>query len=303
MQTAKNYCLFRLFLAVLFLIAANVRADLLTTRHGAGTNDGTVGESFIVFSDSSSEADTLTTRHGININDDTANESFYVFFNDMFGMEFTSSNDVFNAYGVDPYRTWTVGKDSQLSVGGRSFTGFDNTLYLSTLGSEDKINLIGSYSGDGFLNFGINYAVDLPVGSGFDFLLGVNHTDMHGNNFEYTLSSNPDNNGGSIHMLALDITALYNARYGVDFASVFMFLWEDYKDGTEVWWWSDWNPNNKSSESDWDYTDYMFIMTNVKHGDGATTPEPATLVILGLGLAGLGTVRARRRKNFTEKRR
>jgi hypothetical protein len=268
MKTSKS-CGIGFFLVVLFLTAASVRAEL------------------------------LTTQHGIHINDDTVNESFFVFFNDIFGTKFTASDDAYNAYGVSPYTTWTVSSDSQLSVGGRSFTGFDNTLYFTALGGEStKINTVSSYGGNGFMDFSINSALNLPAGSGFDFQLGVNHTDMHGNQITYTLGSNPESNaGGDIHMLALNITELYNAKYGSSFETVYMFLWEDYKDGTNVWWWNDRNPANMTSGSDWDYTDYVFIMTNVNpDSQVVVTPEPATLAIFGLGLAGLGIVRAHRRR-------
>jgi hypothetical protein len=158
-------------------------------------------------------------------------------------------------------------------------------------GETTKIATVPSYNEGGFMTFDVNYGFDVTAGSGIDFLLSVNYTDAKKNSIDYTLSSNPADNNGNVYMLALDITELYNLTYKEDFESVFMFLWEDYKDGQEVYW----STSDKSSKSDWDYTDYMFIMTSVK-SDNVATPEPATLAVLGLGLAGLGLTRIRRRK-------
>jgi len=103
--------------------------------------------------------------------------------------------------------------------------------------------------------------------------LGININDSNA----YTWSSNPEEDSdGIIHMVAIDITDLYNAKYGTNNDSVFLFGWEDlHAMGADG-----------GLPADWDYQDFVIIMTNVLPKDH-TTPEPTTLLICGMGLCGL----------------
>ena len=69
-----------------------------------------------------------------------------------------------------------------------------------------------------------------------------------------------------------------------------MFLWEDWKGGEGVLW----SGAKDKAYTDWDFADFAYIMTNVRPDNA--TPEPATLAIIGLGLAGLGWARRRMTK-------
>ncbi|GHT44219.1 hypothetical protein FACS189454_01030 [Planctomycetales bacterium] len=84
-----------------------------------------------------------------------------------------------------------------------------------------------------------------------------------------------------ISMVAYDVTDLVKAMGGYDdIENAFMFAWEDL-------------PKHRS---DFDYNDMVYIMTNVTPNILTATPEPATMLIIGLGLAGLGLARRRRKK-------
>lgn len=56
-----------------------------------------------------------------------------------------------------------------------------------------------------------------------------------------------------------------------------------------------WEDRNKKQGSDFDYNDLIFAFTNVTTRPPVKTPEPATLALIGAGLAGLGFARRRRK--------
>jgi len=265
MSTARN-CSIGLVFAVVFLVAANVRADFVPSDYGISV-----------------------------IDDKNGDQGFYKLFNQTFGTLYTSTNDILRALGVDTNTTWTVNANSKLVGGDKNQSGFSGVLSIvDGAGNASVVKTAPTVAANNTLNLGINYAIDnnsFPVGSGVTFQLTVDRkVDYESQHWTLGSGTNADDN---VYMLALDITDLYNAKYNGDFDTVYMFLWEDWKSGEAVRWG---NKNAQKSYTDWDYADFIYIMTNVKPYTGTSTPEPATFAIFGLGLAALGLTRIRQRK-------
>lgn len=248
-----------------------------------------------------SKAELLTDLYGINISD--ANKyndgnTLYQLFNNYFGLDeetgYSSSNDLFNDRGVDPYATWTTSGSEligafkvaafghEMSVMSQNGTVLGSIIDVAGTENISEANGISDLSGG---------SVSLPDGHRVNFQLDAS---LWGNDV-YSWSSDPAANAGTqpigvtgddmIHMIAFDITDIYNEYFGTDFESVFMLGWEDMHltgDGL-------------GSTADWDYQDFVAIVTNLKPENTAATPEPATMVmILMSGAAGALVYRRRR---------
>ncbi|GHT44849.1 hypothetical protein FACS189454_03320 [Planctomycetales bacterium] len=109
--------------------------------------------------------------------------------------------------------------------------------------------------------------------------------DRYGDFSQIIYGDQPELNGGVISMVAYDVTDLLKAMGYADIENAFMFTWEMWNSGTEL-----------GRHNDFDYNDMVYIMTNVSPNIISVTPEPATMLIIGLGLAGLGLARRRRKK-------
>ncbi len=279
---ARNYsCLMSLILAASFLVATNVRAELLSEFYGVDINDGSTGT------------------------------NLYSYFNGMFGTDYQSSNDLYNDRGAAPTSTWTVTGDWQMATLVKGTAGFDHQLIISGDSLDENIVLNGrgmGYQTDGMINW--DNAGQLPGGVAGEFTFGL---EAYGSpvidgqkDYLYTWSSDPagnlavDGNTLDVRMLAFDITDLYNGKYGETFDSVYMYAWEDmHSDGFQFGNYNDSRYGYITGETwqlDRDYQDAIFVIANVKPIEQNVTPEPATLLIVACGLAGLGLVCRRMKK-------
>ena len=227
----------------------------------------------------------LTDMYGVDIKDsgswDDAYGNLFQLFNGYFADQLgsntmASSNQLFNTYGVDPTTDWTTNDSSVVGAFKVAALGHN----FSVVSKENKI--LGSiFSVQGVVNLGEhvgivdlgNNSVALADGHNIDFNLNATWNGAS----VYDWSSSGNNNDGAIHMIALNITELYNAKNGMNYDSVYMLCWEDMDLG---------NP-----ATDWDYQDFVAIVTNIiPKGNSETinssTPEPGTMLIFGVGLAG-----------------
>ncbi len=244
-------------------------------------------------------AEALTQLYGVDIKDANSYDSgmlnLYALFNDYFqdqlgtvGFEsaYGSSNDLFDARGVSSDFNWST-NGSEL-VGAYKVAGFSHTLSLLDQ-SGNTLAQATSYVGNtGNSGSGI---IDISGGGIADVLNASWSLDAGvpwGGDPVYTWSSDQNlNSDEQVHMIAFDVTDLYNAKYGTDVSSAFMFAWEDLAlTGSN-------SAYGYIQGADWDYQDFVGIVTNVTPTP-STTPEPASLLIFAAG--GLASVVAFRRR-------
>ncbi|GHT44361.1 hypothetical protein FACS189454_01490 [Planctomycetales bacterium] len=181
---------------------------------------------------------------------------------------------------------WTVSEDSQI-VGMFRGTGFAHSLNLINSTGTVWNTTAGqgqSYGNQGTWIASLDSSRNIDVGA----IGAVNMTltvwvEGNDGSFHTVYGDRPELNGGFngfISMVAYDVTDLIKAMGYAEIENAFMFTWEDSKYGT----------------GDFDYNDMVYIMTNVTPNMLNATPEPATMLIIGLGLAGLGLARRRRKK-------
>lgn len=257
-----------------------------------------------ILSAAPAKADLLTDLYGVNISDANAysdGNTLFQLFNSFFGLDettgYSSSNDLFNDLGVDPNTTWTtsgselVGAFKVAAMGHEmSVTNQDGTKLGSIIDLSGTENI---HSANGITDLSGN-SVPLQDGENISFQLGASYEGLD----SYYWSSDPTANAGlqpngtygddMIHMIALDITDIYNSYFDTDYDSVYMLCWEDLH----------LTGNGLGSAADWDYQDFVAIVTNLTPNSTAT-PEPPTVLI---GLIGCMAVLLFVRKSRTKDR-
>ena len=233
---------------------------------------------------------------GVSINDATDDKdihgnanSFVKLFNEYFATElgpntYLTGNDLFNGRGVDPEFNWISSNTSV--VGAYKAASLFHELYVLD-SDENNLGMLYSPTGTDVSN-GITDLSGEGTNINTDGLTLTFQLKAHdGSSVSYLWNSSPTNNYDlKVHMIALEITDLYNAKTGGNFTDVYMFGWEDLDDLNAQNYWV----------ADWDYQDFVVIMTNVT--PTPATPEPATMLLWAFGSFGVaGTTWAKKRRS------
>ncbi|GHT46450.1 hypothetical protein FACS189454_07610 [Planctomycetales bacterium] len=186
---------------------------------------------------------------------------------------------------------WTVSEDSQIVGMYRSTGGYHHLGLTNSTGTT--WNIIDrpweQFDSQETWIDSLDSSRNIDVGAIGD---AVNMNLLASSKSSTIYGDQPELNGGVINMIAYDVTDLIKAMGYAEIENAFMFTWEDISWATET----------GKARMDFDYNDLVFIMTNVTPNVISATPEPATMLIIGLGLAGLGLARRRRKKEVSQMR-
>ncbi len=209
-------------------------------------------------------------------------------YNNLFGLKkgddgyFSSSNDLYQSLGIQQDVLWN-GTDARI------YSLYTSASQNSTFSIKDENGrpLSTMYRND---IFGENYSAT-NWGSTWQNNLILDN--LNGSfNFELfaagngTFSSNSQLNtkgteANMIHTAIFDITSqmmsyFTDLGWDIDFETAYLIGWEDR--------------SRMNASADFDYNDLMFVVFDVKPSD-STTPEPATILLFGVGMIALPVLR------------
>ncbi|GHT42182.1 hypothetical protein FACS189443_4890 [Planctomycetales bacterium] len=301
-------------------VNTTLAAVLVSATFTAAFGDTLTSEEKLQYADWNSSYDTLQVRP--NATSLSAYELFNFAAEQYAGSSsvatYTNAADFYADRGIKSLVSdWTVSEDSQIvgmyragglghsvnltnstgtvwnTTAGQWQLGSSRETWLDSLDSSRNINVgaLGAVNMTLTASWKTNAANDDPVwADGVSDAEKENRRQLDGiyGDYSSTIYDQPELNGGVIGMAAYDVTDLIKAMGYAEIENAFMFAWEDLNWGT--------TPLTIFDYPNFDYNEMVFIMTNVTPNIISATPEPATMLIIGLGLAGLGLARRCRKK-------
>jgi hypothetical protein len=302
-----------LVFGIAFMVAANVRADIVSMGELITTGD--VSHWSVAFL-GAPDTSFYNNYPGITSSQRTANQRNNAEYDAVWneGVKTSTGTTVYNSYGERYDDGYKSGYSSAKAVGNNGtqynwgqygdWISFNNTgtynngyySFVTTVNDVLGLDFGGDWSGYGFNSLYINFAAD-------DHLEAIIINGQLANDWVY----GADKDGNAVQVLPQDpkYKGWLSGVVAVDLAG-FNF-WDVHGDNTiEFIVHNNGSTTNLSPNPTGFYAEvqasYWFTPggTIIVLPDDdprlANTPEPATIAILGLGLAGLGLVRARRRK-------